>query len=251
VVLFYDASDDDSLAVLRARADADPRIHVFVNRVRVSPFRTHRLAHARNACLQWIRDHGGADAYPVFVMMDMDDVNAKTPRPDVLRRHLASFPAVDWDALSFQTSRPAAQGRGWVPHYYDIWALSVFPYCFSYNHLRASPRHNYRVLQEHVHALLAALPPGGLLPCLSAFNGFGLYRSAVFLRSRYDGTPRADLLPRAWLQAHKDAAGSQLVFPHYGHIYARVEDCEHRAFHLLAVRDLGAKVRIANDVLFY
>lgn len=244
VVLFSDASDDDTLAVLKRHAAADPRIHLFVNHAWVSPYRTHRLAHARNACLQWIREHGGADAFPVFAMMDWDDVNTPSADPDVMRRHLASFAEGTWDALSFQTSRKQ------TPHYYDIWALSVYPYCFSYNHFRASPRHNYRVLQDHVHALLAALSPGGLLPCLSAFNGFAVYRSAVFLHSRYDGTPRADLLPRALLDAHKAAARSPLVFPHYGHIDARVEDCEHRAFHLLAIRDRGAKVRIANDVLF-
>lgn len=250
VVLFYDASSDDTLDVLKRRAAADPRIHLFVHRAWVSPYRTHRLAHARNACLQWIRENGGADAFPVFAMMDWDDVNCKEARPDALRPYLTSFPEGVWDALSFQTAAAHASKGGWVPHYYDIWALSLYPYCFSYNHFRASPRHNYRVLQEHAHALLARLPPGGLLPCLSAFNGFALYRASIFLQSRYDGTPRADLLPPALLDAHKTAARSPLMFPHYGHIDARVEDCEHRAFHLLAIRDYGAKVRIANEVVF-
>ena len=54
-------------------------------------------------------------------MMDFDDVNCKEVEINTLKKYLKRE---DWDGLSFNTS----------PDYYDIWGLSIWPYCFSYNH---------------------------------------------------------------------------------------------------------------------
>ena len=69
--------------------------------------------------------------------MDFDDVNCKEVKPDVLLKYLVRN---DWDALSFNT----------IPKYYDIWALSIYPYCFSYAHFEDTPLHNYDVIQNYI-----------------------------------------------------------------------------------------------------
>ena len=99
IVLFYDTSNDHTLSVLKKHQQTNPRIRLFVHQQWVSKYRTHRLAHARNVCLQYIREHGGAEQYPFFAMMDFDDVNCKTVHPEVLQRYITHTD--EWDALSF------------------------------------------------------------------------------------------------------------------------------------------------------
>jgi len=236
ILLFYDTSTDDSLKKLLAFRKRNPRVHIVINRKRtLSPFRTHRIAYARNALLQII--HKQYNNVPFFIMMDCDDVCSKNVNPSILEKYIIR---TDWDALSFQTS----------PSYYDIWALSIHPFCFSYNHFPQNVSYYFK-MQSYVTKLLGELPPDGLLPCISAFNGFALYRTAVFLDCRYDGRVRLDLVPKSALRMHSAAVGNaSLVFKDYGHVKGEYEDCEHRAFHWEAIRK-GAKIRISPDVLFH
>jgi glycosyltransferase involved in cell wall biosynthesis len=237
VVVFYDASTDGTLHVLRklqAKYGRE-RLDVIVNTKPPLPYRTHRIAKARNACLRRIDP-----LTPFFVMMDFDDVNCKRHvDTKLLRQHLTS--CHDWDALSFHTA----------PAYYDIWALSIYPFCFSYNHFRNTPIHNYHVLQKHVTRKLAlAAKRNELLQCLSAFNGFAIYRTHLFLSAKYDGRVRTDLLPPALMHAHQHAAKSPLIAHDYGHVNGQHEDCEHRAFHLQAIQQSNARIRISPQILF-
>jgi hypothetical protein len=81
-------------------------------------------------------------------MMDYDDVNCKKVNPEILAKYLNRS---DWDALSFQTD----------PEYYDIWALSIRPFNFSYNHFNNSVEYYY-IMQKYVTELLNKLNPGEL-----------------------------------------------------------------------------------------
>ena len=69
--------------------------------------------------------------------MDFDDVNCKEVKTEVLLKYILRN---DWDALSFNTT----------PKYYDIWGLSIYPFCFSYNHFKNSGIHNYRTIQNDI-----------------------------------------------------------------------------------------------------
>ena len=169
--------------------------------------------------------------------MDFDDVNCKNINIEPLKR---SLKREDWDGLSFNTN----------PYYYDIWGVSIWPFCFSYNHFKNSPIHNYSSIQNYITNKLSNLNPGELLKCISSFNGFSIYRTSKFLNTSYDGRVRADLLPINLLLAHAMASGSNLRFPDLNHVKAYAEDCEHRAFHINAFKNSGAKIMITNDVLF-
>ena len=175
--------------------------------------------------------------FPYFIMMDFDDVNCKNINTDLLPKYFARD---DWDALSFNTS----------PKYYDIWGLSIKPYCFSYNHFEQNQYNNYGVIQDYIMKKLQELPQGKLLKCISSFNGFSIYRSEKFIDSYYDGRLRFDIIPEKFIKTHAIAARSNIILHDYGHIKGKYEDCEHRSFHAIAITKTDAKIRISPEVLF-
>ena len=234
IIIYYDKSKDNTLQKLKEYQNRNPRLQLYVNNKPVSPFRTHNIAIARNFCLNFVRNN--KVRFPYFIMMDFDDVNCKNLNMEPLRR---SLKREDWDALSFNTT----------PKYYDIWGLSIYPYCFSYNHFEENVK-NYNIIQNYVSALLSKLPPNGLLPCISSFNGFSVYRTNKFLNTYYDGRVRKDLIPPQNMAAHKAITNSKLVYKKYVTVDGRYEDCEHRAFHIQARQNSGARIMISPEVLF-
>ena len=236
ILIYYDKSTDNTLNKLKEYQIFNPRLKIYINRTLTSPFRTHRLAVARNFCLEYVKTKD-LNEYPFFIMLDFDDVNCKTVRPETLKKYLGRD---DWDGLSFNT----------LPKYYDIWALSIYPYCFSYNHFESTPIHNHIFLENYIDKKLKNLKNGELLRCISSFNGFSIYRTSKFLNTCYDGRVRLDLLPKKYLISHMIASNSGIIFKDFGHIKGKYEDCEHRAFHIKAINNDGAKIMITKDVLF-
>jgi hypothetical protein len=237
ILIFYDNSNDNSLAKLKEYQKKNSRLNLYINKQFVSKYRTHRLAYARNFCLNYVKQLD-LNEYPFFIMMDFDDVNCKNVRPEILKNYLHRN---DWDGLSFNT----------YPNYYDIWALSIYPFCYSYNHFKYSNIHNHSIIKNYIITALNSLKQGQLLRCISSFNGFSIYRTNKFLNSRYDGRVRLDLVPKHYIISHSKAANSQLIFKDFGHIKGAYEDCEHRMFHIQATKNDNAKIMITNEVLFY
>ena len=153
IVIFYDKSNDDTLFKLKEYETKNPNFYFYVNTTEVSQFRTIRLAHARNFCVNYINQN--LSNYDFFIMMDFDDVNCKKFKPEILQKY---FYRNDWDALSFNTS----------PKYYDIWGLSIYPYCFSYNHFENNGE-QYGKIQNYVIDCLKKIKHGELLKCISSF----------------------------------------------------------------------------------
>jgi hypothetical protein len=235
IVIYYDKSNDNTLQKLKEYQNRNPRMSLYVNKNPVTPFRTHNIAIARNFCLNFVRNN--KETFPYFIMMDFDDVNCKGLNLEPLRN---SLKREDWDALSFNTS----------PKYYDIWGLSIKPYCFSYNHFEQNQYNNYHVIQDYIMKKLQELPEGELLKCISSFNGFSIYRTEKFMNSYYDGRLRFDIMPAKNIKTHAAEARSNIMLYDYGHVKGRFEDCEHRSFHALAITNTDAKIRISPEVLF-
>lgn len=235
IVIYYDKSDDNSISILDEYKKNNDKILIYVNTNNTSRFRTHNIAKARNFCLNYVKEN--KERFPYFIMMDCDDVNCKEVDVDVLKKYIHRN---DWDGLSFNT----------LPKYYDIWGLSIYPYCFSYNHFNHNVKY-YDIIQNHIENLLKmAKDKNQLLSCISSFNGFSLYRTEKFLKTYYDGRIRLDLIPKNYIDSHKRATKSKLVFKKYVTVDGRYEDCEHRAFHLQAIKNSGAKIMISPDILF-
>jgi hypothetical protein len=234
IVIFYDESSDASLKKLKQYQKKIPFLKVYKNVRPLLRHRTHNIAYARNFLLNYVKTNNPGFDY--FIMMDMDDVNAKECNPDILNGFLTR---TDWDGLSFNTT----------PKYYDIWALSIKPFYFSYNHFNNNDKfHN--IIANYVDTLLKNTPYDGLLCCLSSFNGFSIYRTSKFLNTKYDGFPRPNLFPDKILSKQKKIMHSELVYKKYTTVDGRFEDCEHRMFHMNAVLKDDARIRISPKVLF-
>lgn len=235
IIIYYDKSSDNTLDILKNYQKNNQKMMFYVNKKPISPFRTHNLAIARNFCLNYVREN--ISQFPFFIMMDCDDVNCKEINTDILKKYLYRN---DWDGLSFNTT----------PKYYDIWALSIYPFCFSYNHFENNVKY-YNIIQDFIDGLLKKVKhQNKLLECISSFNGFSLYRTSKFLKTYYDGRIRLDLIPKQNLDAHKNITKSNLVFKKYITVDGRHEDCEHRAFHIQARQNSGARIMISPEILF-
>ena len=241
ILIYYDQSNDNTLHILKEYQKTNAKMLFYVNKQPYSSFRTHNLAIARNFCLNFVRQN--REKYPFFIMMDCDDVNCKEINIDNLKKYLYCN---TWDGLSFNTT----------PKYYDIWALSIYPFCFSYNHFEDNVKY-YSIMQDFIDKLLKkSKTENKLLECISSFNGFSIYRTNMFLNTKYDGRVRLDIIPKINLTAHKNVAKSNLVFKQYlkedgtVNVDGKFEDCEHRAFHIQARQNSGARIMISPDVLF-
>jgi len=241
IIIYYDKSNDNTLDILKEYQNNNPKMIFYINENLVSQFRTHNIAIARNFCLNYVKQN--KNKYPFFIMMDCDEVNCKEVNTDILKKYLYQN---NWDGLSFNTD----------PKYYDIWGLSIYPFCFSYNHFENNVKY-YNIIQNWIDELLkkAALE-NKLLECISSFNGFSIYKTNKFLNTYYDGRIRLDLIPKTNLEAHKKVTRSKLVFKQYFkpdgkiNVDGRYEDCEHRAFHIQAIQKSGARILISPEVLF-
>lgn len=224
IVLYYDKSRDDTLKKLTAHAQTKNNMILLQNDKPMLKYRTYRIARGRNACMDVMREK--FSDYEYFVMIDCDDKGSGSPKINVLKKYLTNI--TQWDSLSF--NHPCG--------YYDTWALSIAPYvmsCFRFNDVNCGRRLVIKKIRD--------AKPNQLIQCLSAFNGFAIYRTAKFLDCKYDGTYRTDYIPQNMIVNNIHAMGHIKNNP-------RPEDCEHRAFHFQAVLKNGARIRIAPVCLF-
>ena len=234
IIIYYDYSNDDTLQKIKDYQQRNNKLQFFVNKSPLTPYRTHNIAKGRNFCIQAIRNN--YSDWDHFIMMDCDDVCAGNMNLDVLKRKLNLS---GWDSLSFNRDE-----------YYDIWALSIRPYIFSFNHFNNSSWVLIN-MRQHVSSLLNQMPQNGLLMCSSAFNGFAIYKTEKFLNCNYDGNPRLDFIPKNLLKMNMRVNKSPIIMKDVpgenGSIY---QDCEHRSFHMEAINKNGARIRISPEKLF-
>jgi len=229
VIVAYDHSTDKTLRYLveqkKRLLNKGVELIILINNNPRSTIRTENISNARNSILDKIGEMNASLNWPYFAMIDLDNVSIGDLDISVLQRSLNRD---DWDAISFNRR-----------DYYDIWALSYGPYIYngwSWSTGRAAIIDIYNKITN----LLNSMDSDALLPCYSAFNGFGLYRCEKCLTSRYDWRTRT---------FNKD-----IMNQNGNHLNAsplnRPDDCEHRNFHLDAIRKAGARIRISPECLF-
>jgi glycosyltransferase involved in cell wall biosynthesis len=237
IIIVYDQSSDNSLEILKKYKEQNNKLKLYVVKQLISPFRTHRLAYARNICFNYVKKNN----FPLFIMMDFDDVNAKQVNPQILQKYLNGKNYNLWDSLSFNS----------LPKYYDIWALSIFPFCFSYIHFTNNSKHDYDSIQNYIDNILKYKKnKNQLTQCISAFNGFAIYKTNIFQNSKYDGRFNLSKIPPKYILNHLKASGGKLFFHDYGNVNGKYEECEHRAFHISAIKQNNARIMISPDCLF-
>jgi glycosyltransferase involved in cell wall biosynthesis len=227
IVISYDNSNDNSLEILKTyNYKKKDKVILHIGKEKLSNFRVYNIAKARNNCLDTIRSKFLNFEY--FIMMDCDDVCESSVKLEPLLYYLNTN--TEWDALTFN-KKP----------YYDLWALSKYPYAFSCFHFK-----DWKPWGIFIEKIIKNTPPKTLIPCLSAFNGFAIYRTNKFINCFYDPTVRLDLLPKHLLEENEKICG-----PIYLNSKAGKIDCEHRSFHLMAIKaDENIRIRIAPEIIF-
>ena len=232
VVFFYDTSDlwyDNTLDVIKEYQTRNSKVSLIVNPTPLTNVvKTCKLAHARNACLQYIREQ--CPTFQYFVVMDCDEICGPPIKIDRFKKYLQR---TDWDTLSFRRN-----------HYYDLWALSMNDLIYSCWHFQKP--HALPVYQKAIDNALRDCQPGGLVQVYSAFGGFAIYRTDKFIDCIYDGSSRLDLIPPLLLKKNVELCGEIAPYQWEG----PDQDCEHRSFHIQAKIKNNAKIAIAPESLF-
>jgi len=237
IIIFYDKSDDDTLHILKEYKKTSDKLLFFVNTSPLLKYKTHRLALARNYCINTIKNN--FIDYKYFIMMDCDNVCSTDIKINLLKYYLNRN---DWDSLSF--NHPIG--------YYDSWALSIKPYVLSCHHFNDNCSG-----QKLINNIINKTKKDKLIPCLSAFNGFAIYKTEKFINCNYDGRFMLDYIPNKLIKENIIYNGqlnlkenkSQHKHDHFNNFNV-YEDCEHRHFHITAVLKNGAKIRISPHCLF-
>jgi hypothetical protein len=227
IIISYDISSDNSLDILQTYQITHPNMILYINTDDVYDFRVYNIAKARNKCLDIVRNN--YSDYEYFIMIDCDDVCSDMRDLEPLKFYLTENETCKWDAISFNR----------YP-YYDLWALSKYPYSFGCMHFK-----DWKAWGKYIEIIIAKTKPKTLISCLSAFNGFAVYKTNKFINCYYDPRPRLDLLPDHLLKKNEEIAG-----PMYFEGKAKLVDCEHRSFHLMAKNKNNAKIFIAPEIMF-
>ena len=195
--------------------------------------RTARIAVARNGILHVIRDlHNRGFFNKYFIMMDSNEyacvgqINIPTLRSALERSD-------EWDSVSF--NREAG--------YYDYWALSYDPYIYSIYHVVARDQtlHNMREDFDKKIKYASASAKNdkkySFIPVYSSYNGFAIYKTDKFLNCSYSSNIDITLFPK------------KLIPPKI--INKFTNDCEHRKFHLEAIKKNKARIVVSPLSIFY
>ena len=189
--------------------------------------RTMRIANARNEILNYMRlaqKRGEGNKY--FIMMDSNEyacvgnINIDTLRHTLQRSD-------EWDSISFD--REAG--------YYDYWALSFDPYIYSFYHVQNKNDTLNNMVSDFAIKLNTARDSCDLISVYSAFNGFAIYKTNAFLNCSYSSIIHIPLFPKELLPSK--------ILNHFKN------DCEHRKFHLEAIKKNSARIMVSPLSIFY
>ena len=243
IIISYDNINDNSLDILqkkKAKYNME-LIHVLENEdILHRDMRTQRISNARNEILKYIRKDTPTDDYKYLIVMDMDDCCAGIMNIDALAHYISNDS--EWDALSFNNR----------PEYYDVWALSIKPYILSCWHF---PNGDDVVckISDYMTKRLNGMKKYELLECESAFNGFAIYKKSKFIDCNYNWRIKniVNFVSDEQRELNEKVIGKPFTMnkSYQQHIHPAT-DCEHRQFHMEAIRKHNAKIRISPIYLF-
>jgi hypothetical protein len=241
IIISYDNMNDNSLDILhkkKAKYNME-LIHVLENEdIFHRDMRSQRISNARNEYLKYIRNEKRED-FEYIIVMDMDDVCAGKINIDVISYHVNHDSL--WDAISFNK-----------PHYYDIWALSIEPYLLSCWHFPYG-KEIVHTMENYVSEKLHTLDKNDLLECQSAFNGFAIYKKSKFIDCQYNWRIKNihSYVNDNQVKKNEEALGKPFSMntSYHSNVHP-MTDCEHRQFHMEAIRKHNAKIRISPMYLF-
>jgi hypothetical protein len=246
IILSYDKCNDFTLKKLIHYKQTYSKYEIHINTNPRSPIRTENIFNARNAILDKMRELLATSKYDEqewthFIMMDFDDVCSEPIEYPVLLQYISDEWIDRWDALSFN--------REW---YYDIWALSWYPFLYSCWGFE-DPLSVVYIMREEITRQLANVDKNSLFECDSAFNGFAIYRCSTFLKCHYDWHLPKHFITEEQMNMNVAVLGFRqplIPFDSAEDVPEHNFDCEHRHFHMQAKHLFGARIFISPLCLF-
>lgn len=236
IIIAFDISEDKTLLKLtNYKHEFGDKMDILLNRNRLSPRRTENISNARNACLTKMRERTEKHGSDYFIMIDMDNVSSGSMNLDVFRR--AMDKSDQWDSVSFNRYG-----------YYDLWALSIDKYvysCWGWN----TPWQVVEHMRTYIIDKLSKVPADEFVECRSAFNGFAVYRTSKFLDCHYDWKMPKQYMTLDELLEQQNVLGNMGTKSPLD-VQTDEPDCEHRAFHMMAIAKNGARIRISPECVF-
>lgn len=229
ILVFYDHSSDNSLSILNDYNKNNDNMEIIINNFKISRNRTENIAFARNGLLQLIRNKYNECEY--FIMMDSNEYSCVGDiKIDTIKETLSMD---NWDCISFD--REAG--------YYDTWALSFEPYIYSFFHFNNYEKVVSMMRSEFTKLLNKYKQSNELIPVYSAFNGFAIYKTEKFLNCNYSADINLSLFPPESIKKQEELTGQSIIS-------IKKYDCEHRNFHLEAIKKNNALIRISTKSVF-
>jgi hypothetical protein len=239
VIFVYDnCSDDSEKLLLQYKKKSKFKVYVVHNYNNNSEYRTIRIANSRNLCLNIM--YNEIKSVDFHFIIDADEVNVKKWNLEVIQKYVQDD---NWDALSFNNSN--------IVFYYDIWALLFDEYkhhCWGFGDFYQCSAVTNK-MREIITNKLNNLNEYDLLECWSAFNGFAVYRSEKFRNIKYDGHYESNKIVISDEEREitidklkKELGVSDLDVDNY-----KVECCEHIHFHISAIKQNNARIRISKQ----
>lgn len=237
VVFVYDNCTDNSDILLEEyKNSANYKVFVIHNIDNNSKYRTIRIANARNKCLDIV--YNVLKNIDFHFMIDSDNVNIHKWNIPIIHKYLNKN---DWDSISFNRK-----------NYYDIWALMYGKFkhhCWGF-HDRDFIKKIINFRKNDISEKLKNLENENDFECVSAFNGFAIYRTNKFKNIFYDGTYKnmkpliSDLERHETLEYLKEQLNIDLKIND-----SCVECCEHLYYHLSAIKNNNCVIKISKDIL--
>lgn len=230
ILAYYDNSKDKSLEILMKTKDT-MNIEIFLNTEPKHKQRVKNICKARNFMLDVIKEK--YNHFEFFICMDTNnyscigDLNEEVFKMVMNRKD-------EWDSISFD--REAG--------YYDTWALSFDPYIYSIFHMRKKDKYinNMRKTFNNIKKKYHNEFKGNLMKVFSAFNGFAIYKTKYFINCKYSTVIDKSIYPPGTLEKLVKDTGFKPLDNLDG-------DCEHRNFHLEAIKYNNARIMICFDSL--
>lgn len=214
-------------------------LEFIVNNEPLTKYRTVNISNARNRILDYIETNNDSLVADYLIMMDFDDVGSKEISIDALKyafdiRKTGQIDGnCDWDIATFMNER-----------YYDYWALSLDDYVYSCWH-NTIPQNVIKSMHEHLYK---KIENQDFIECLSAFNGFGIFKIDKIRNIRYKSNVNVGMYYEIFQSNMKNI--EDITNTNYKLNEPVILDCEHRYYQLLCRFKNNAKNVIINRNLF-
>ena len=184
VLILENDSQDDTVSQIRSYGCSVTGIQArsFIGIDEQIPVRTERLAHLRNALLDWWRSLDELDTDGLVLVMDCDEVNT----------NIWDIPV--WiDVLSWFLSCPSAAGvfANQDGIYYDLWALrhpercpgDVWQEVLELHFCNPSLSDQDLITQAYMPRMFSIPVNSSIEKVISAFGGLGFYKASWLLQN--------------------------------------------------------------------